>query len=142
MAELQRADSNLQPIFHYLEKGELPADEKEARKLVLESSQFSIVDSVMYFADNSLENWLRLAAPTSIHEKLLAENRSGMFSSHFSVKSLYEKLTKRYWWKGCMPMLIRTARAASLALPTKQQVIAADLLYSQSKFEVHLKELA
>ena len=100
MAELQRADANLQPIFHYLEKGELPADEKKARKLVLESSRFSIIDGVLYFVDNSRQNRLRLAAPMSIHEKLLKENHSEMFSGHFSVKSLYEKLAKRYWWQG------------------------------------------
>ena len=44
----------------------------------------------------------RFAAPVpaSIHEKLLKENHSEMFSGHFSVKSLYEKLAKRYWWQG------------------------------------------
>ena len=83
MADLQRADANLQPIFHYLEKGELPADEKKARKLVLESSRFSIIDGVLYHVDNSQQNRLRLAAPASIHEKLLKENHSEMFSGHF-----------------------------------------------------------
>ena len=92
MAQLQHADANLQSIFCYLEKGDLPADENEARKLVLKSARFSIIDSVLYFIDNIWQNRLRLAAPISINEKLLEENHSEMFSGHFSVKSLYEKL--------------------------------------------------
>ena len=58
IAELQHVDVNLQSIFCYLEKGDLPADENKAPKLVLESSRFSIIDGVLYFVDNSRQNRL------------------------------------------------------------------------------------
>ena len=68
MAQLQHTDANLQSIFCYLEKGDFPADGNRARKLMLESARFSIIDGVLYFVDNSQQNRLRLAAPISIHE--------------------------------------------------------------------------
>ena len=100
MAELQNVDVNLQPILRYLETGELPADEKKARKLVLESSRFSIINDVLYYVDSSRQNRLRIVTPSTIQDKLLKENYSEMFSGNFSVKSIYEKLAKRYWWQG------------------------------------------
>ena len=85
MAELQHADLSLQPIFCYLEKGEVPTDKKQARKLVLESSHFSILNGVLYFVDNSRQNRTRLVAPTQIREEILKENHSEMFSGMHNI---------------------------------------------------------
>lgn len=43
----QREDPYLNEIMVYLEAGELPTDEKRARELVLESSQFTLDDGVL-----------------------------------------------------------------------------------------------
>ena len=45
----QRQDETLQEIMLFLEHGELPVDENHARKIALQSSQFVIVDNVLYF---------------------------------------------------------------------------------------------
>jgi len=44
MTVLQREDSHLQPIIAYLEKKELPTDEKKARRLVLQADQYTILE--------------------------------------------------------------------------------------------------
>ena len=66
MTVLQHEDPDLQMILSYLEKKELPSDEKKARRLVLESDCYTMLDEVFYFVDNSRENRLRVAAPSAI----------------------------------------------------------------------------
>ena len=43
MEELRQADTNLQPIFCYLENGQLPADNKKACKLCLNPLDFQLL---------------------------------------------------------------------------------------------------
>ena len=104
VATLQHGDPNLQPILAYLEKKELPADEKKAHRLVMESDRFTIIDGVLYLIDSSRGHRLRMATPSTIQECLLKENHSGSFAGHFSPKSVYEKLARRYWGKECTEM--------------------------------------
>ena len=48
LSTLQRNDPQLAPIVEYLEKGELPADDKRARELALTKSQYMIADYFLY----------------------------------------------------------------------------------------------
>ena len=48
LSTLQRNDPQLAPIVEYLEKGELPADDKRARELALTKSQYTIADYFLY----------------------------------------------------------------------------------------------
>ena len=45
---LQRACPDFIPIFDYPENGELPEEDKAARKVILQAEQFVIVDDVLY----------------------------------------------------------------------------------------------
>ena len=49
MSILQHEDPEFQIILFYLEKKELPSDEKKARRLVLESDRYTILDGILYF---------------------------------------------------------------------------------------------
>ena len=111
IATLQHEDPNLQPILAYLEKKELPADEKKARRLVMESDRFTIIDGVLYFIDSSRSHRTRIAAPSTIQETLLQESHSGSLAGHFSPKSVYEKLARRYWWEGIYTDVFKHCRA-------------------------------
>ena len=111
IATLQRKDPNLYPILAYLEKKELPANEKKARRLVMESDRYTIIDGVLYFVDSSRGNRLRMAAPSTIQETLLQENHSGSLAGHFSPKNVYEKLARRYWWEGMYSDVVKHCRA-------------------------------
>ena len=111
IATLQHGDPNLQPILTYLEKKELPADKKKARRLVMESDRFTIIDGVLYLIDSSRGHRLRMAAPSTTQESLLKENHSGSFAGHFSPKSVYEKLARRYWWEGMYRDVVQHCKA-------------------------------
>ena len=51
MAEQQRQDTKLKVLVDYMEQGVLPSDERLAKKTVVESSQFSLMDEILYFVD-------------------------------------------------------------------------------------------
>ena len=53
-------------------------DEKVAKKLVLERSQFSLVDGV----------------------SLLNEAHAGRFGGHLAEPRVYNRLRRDYWWNG------------------------------------------
>ena len=46
--KFQWNDPNIQPIIALLEYGELPPDEKVAKKLVLEQNQYDIIDGILH----------------------------------------------------------------------------------------------
>ena len=48
LSTLQQNDPQFAPIVEYLEKAELPADDKRARELALTKSQYTIVDHILY----------------------------------------------------------------------------------------------
>ena len=51
LAEEQRRDKDLQLLMQYLEKKELPDDPALAWKIVAQSTQFVILDGVLYLVD-------------------------------------------------------------------------------------------
>ena len=52
MAEQQRQDPKLKVLVDYKEQGVLPSDERLTMKTVVESSQFSLMDGILYFVDD------------------------------------------------------------------------------------------
>ena len=49
----QAKDLKLQKVLNYLDKGQLPHNNQEAKKIVARASQFAIVQNVLYFIDAS-----------------------------------------------------------------------------------------
>ena len=47
----QHRDSKLLPMLTYLEKESLPGDEKQANQLLLERSQFDLIDGILHYED-------------------------------------------------------------------------------------------
>lgn len=98
--ELQRQDSQLTPIIDYHEKGVLPADEKSARRLVMETELYELVDDVLFFISPSNPHTPRLAVPDCLKKTLIKEHHDGKFAGHFAERKIYATMKTRYWWKG------------------------------------------
>ena len=45
---LQQADQFLSPMLEYLKDGKLPLDDKKARRIVLESQYYSLLDNILH----------------------------------------------------------------------------------------------
>ena len=64
VVQLQKADLDLCRLLEYLESGTLPDNEQVARKLILESCQFDVIDGVLYHQDSLTPARLCLVVPT------------------------------------------------------------------------------
>ena len=99
-AREQRRDRKVTDIISFLERGELPEDEKRARKIALQSSSFELEDEVLYFLDARRHYQKRAVVPDHLKEKVMKETHSGPFSGHFSGNRLYNVLVRMWWWDG------------------------------------------
>ena len=96
-ANEQRKDGDLHEIFNFLQKQELPADEKRARKIALQSSLFSVVADILNYLDHKQNYQRRVAVPSHLREQILKECHAGGMGGHFSGKRTYAALARRWW---------------------------------------------
>ena len=109
--KLQTNDEHLQQIRRYVSEGVLPAEEKLAKRLVLERECFVVLDNVLYYVDQRPEHRLRVAVPKVLQRRLMEENHSGPFGGHFAGKGLCGTLMQRYWWDGMVGDIHRFCRS-------------------------------
>ena len=100
VADLQRSDAELGPILLYLSVGVLPENPSLQQLVAKERDRLVILDGVLHYVDPARKDRSRMAVPVMLRQKLMEEVHSGGFSGHFAVRGLYEKLARRYWWKG------------------------------------------
>ena len=99
LMEQQKKDETLLPIIQFIETGVLPDNDREARKLLLQREDFTLLDGVLYYLDHK-KGCRRLAVPKEQKQKLMEETHSGKFGGHFAEHSTYTTLSKAYWWNG------------------------------------------
>lgn len=80
-------------VISYLKDDVLPDDQKLARRLVLEGTQYDLINGVLHH-----DNLVR--GPKSLRGGLLEEMQGGRFSGHFAWRKIYCMTRKKYWWKG------------------------------------------
>jgi len=68
---LQTNYEHLQQIHRYVLEGVLPAEEKLAKRLVLERERFVVLDNVLYYVDQKPRHQLRVAVPKSMQQSLM-----------------------------------------------------------------------
>ena len=95
----QMKDPKLQKMLNYLEKGLLPDDSQEAKKIAAQACQFALVQNVLYFIDTSRQNLRWAAVPSHLQEQFMAEIHGGVMSGHFSGNRLYKALCCKWWWE-------------------------------------------
>ena len=96
VAERQKTDPKLRPIMIYLESGVLPEDQKEAREIVLASSQYSLLEGVLYHVEK--DKTLRVVPPAEEREKLFHEAHDGKFGGHLRDAKVHGQLILDFWW--------------------------------------------
>ena len=100
LRQLQLQDIDLISYIMYLECNLLPPEEHDARKVVLGSKEYEIIDGVLHY-ENPLHpgHWC-VVIPTILRSQLLEEAHAGVFSGHLSEKKVYDKILRCYWWYG------------------------------------------
>ena len=85
----QRKDSELNDIILYLENDQLPKDAAVAKKVALESSQYEILDGILYHNTPTQPGTWCIVVPEDLRTDLLTEAHSGKFSGHFAERRVY-----------------------------------------------------
>ena len=111
LAEEQRQDVDLLPMIDYIEKAELPSDDKQARRLAIERPNFEVKDGVLYFADR--DGTLKLIPPTARRATLIQTLHEGPYGAHLSSKKLIGQISKHYWWPGFRADVFERCRSCS-----------------------------
>ena len=96
----QQGDPDLQAMMVYLEEGKLPEEDKVARRLVMESSSYELLDGVLHHQHPTDPGKWCLVVPKEEQPKILAEHHGGRFAGHFAERKMYATLRCQYWWKG------------------------------------------
>ena len=100
IAVKQRADPDFEFMIAYINDGSLPADDKQARRVILERPHFDLVDGVLHHENPHLPVRWCTAVPQGMRESLMREAHSGKFSGHFAEKRIYDLLRRSFWWPG------------------------------------------
>ena len=88
----QWKDPDLLELIQYLQKGTLPTSQQQARKLVLQTQLFAILDGILYYVDRKHANRRLLVLPKQMWERLIVENHRGKYGGHFSVDRVFKSL--------------------------------------------------
>ena len=80
LGEQQHGDPHLQEIIRYLENGELPADDRQARQVLLGQSDFTILDGILYRVEK--DKTLRVVPSKDDCHRLYLEVHEGVFLGH------------------------------------------------------------
>ena len=84
----------------YHSHGLLPEDQKVARKIVLESQHYEMIDGVLHQENPNHPGRWCVVVPKELHSQLLTEAHAGSFGGHFSEKKVYDKIRRSHWWYG------------------------------------------
>ena len=85
--EEQQKDPEVLEIIKYLEQGELPSNDKDVHRIVMQFSIYSVTDKILYYVDRQRGNAKRTVVPRSLRDRILAENHSGPCAGHLLVIS-------------------------------------------------------
>lgn len=100
LAVEQRRDPEVSQMISYLENGELPSDDKQARKIAAQAPLFVIVDDILYYLHPKRDDRKCVVVPQLLRPSIMEENHSGPMAGHFSGARLYNALIRRWWWPG------------------------------------------
>ena len=105
----QLQDPKVKPYIHYLEKGDLPEDDNEARKLLLSKDAFILEKGILYhLLDSKTKDSNRqidelrvcLVVPQTLKYDVLKSVHGDAGASHYGTVRTYTTLRLKYFWEG------------------------------------------
>jgi hypothetical protein len=96
----QQKDTEIKEIIDYVALGDLPKDDKRARRIALQWSMFTIEDEVLFYLDPKQQHRKQIVVPKHLHQQVLEEHHASVMGGHFSGKKMYSALCRHWWWDG------------------------------------------
>ena len=103
----QRADKDLEHYFAFFENGQLPENEKLARKLLIDIESYVISDNVLYRLSKPIgkakdiqHTYKQIVIPSSMQTEVLRLiHDSPTTANHMGFARTYALLRERYFWQ-------------------------------------------
>jgi len=122
---LQHQSTDLQPILNWLEDSILPDTDKEARRVILQSEHFQIVDGLLYHLHHPRKKRLneikpviqQLRVPQALREELLIAYHDN--NAHIGRERLYDTLKQKYYFPEMYTSVIQYVSSCSICQKTK-----------------------
>ena len=129
--KLQKKDIQLKPMIQYLKDGVLPEDFKEARKLVVESHDYVLIDTILYHlwypkkSGTAQERVVRqLVVPHSLrNDILLSMHDTILFAAHAGIDRTYHNIRLRYYWPGMYHDIVQYVKSCVDCQASKRSYI-------------------
>ena len=110
IGKYQKQCNDFKYIYNYLDTGEIPEDEDLARKTILTSDQYQLLNGVLYHIFESRGKKLspedrtiiQLAVPTELRQDLLTSyHDSAAGGCHLGIQRSFAALRYKYYWPKC-----------------------------------------
>ena len=83
-------------MIQYLETGELPAEEKKAKEIILGKVRYTLIDGILYHI--GMDKSLQIVLPKQDGYNIFKEVHQGKFAGHLQDAKIHGQLSKTYWW--------------------------------------------
>ncbi|XP_021629005.1 uncharacterized protein LOC110627076 [Manihot esculenta] len=95
--EVEEWKSWMTPYLEYLEKGKLPEDKAEVKKISARATNYQAIRGTLY-RRGKFSPWLRCVSPEEA-SRVMEEIHQGMFGAHEGVEILANKIFRQgYYW--------------------------------------------
>ena len=109
--ECQRADVNINNIITYMEHKTLPANDSEAREILLSADSYLLEEGVLYHIAGKQvsptntkrqtdELHVRLVVPKELRHDVLTASHGDLGSGHYGTQRTYATMRLKYFWTG------------------------------------------
>ena len=112
LREEQLKDPQLKQIIDYLEKDELPNDEKQSKRLVMERPCYEMENGELIRILAKGDK--RIIPPESMREKLIQDCHNGKFGAHLGPKKVYSQILSNYWWPCCRMQVFKQVHSCNV----------------------------
>ena len=131
----QRTDPRLTAIINYKQTEILPEDQKEARKVILMSLDYELVEGILYQTKAAKTKRpkevippLKLAVPQAMEQSLIEQYHEGLSGGHQSTQRMYENMRDKYYVPNLFQKCDEVRRACKFCQKTKLTVKPRDYI--------------
>ena len=105
LVELQSADMKLRPMIHYLQDGTIPEDsQKQARRIILESDNFVLIDNVLFHSRVSKGKRIKdlqhyqLVLPEVMIKSVIEMYHNSPMAGHSGIQDTMDRIREHYYF--------------------------------------------
>ncbi|KAK3106454.1 hypothetical protein FSP39_020404 [Pinctada imbricata] len=117
LKELQHMDIRLKPLLTYLQEDKLPSEQKLARQIILESSDYIIIDELLFHSRVSKTkrastlSAYQFVLPESLHLSVVKFCHESTLGSHGGIQDTIDKMKDRFFFKGMASYIANFVRS-------------------------------